>query len=62
MHLFEVAFYIAGTYYGLFIDRALLWVFLAVVIGYLAISALLPKSQSISTRKKLMLGTWSPPS
>ncbi len=62
MHLLEIAFYTAGTLYALFSAPILIFYFLAVIGIYVAISTFLPGAKSISTRKKIMLGTWTPPS
>mgnify|MGYP000285971327 CR=1 FL=1 len=62
MHLFQFAFYTAGTYYALFIDRSALFPFFAVLAIYLILSAWLPGGQTLSTRKKIMQATWTPPS
>ncbi len=62
MHLFEIAFYTAGTLYALFSAPILIFYFLVVIGIYIAISTFLPGAKSISTRKKIMLGTWTPPS
>lgn len=62
MHVFQVAFYTSGALYALFVDRTLFLYFLAVIAIYMGIAAILPGAKNISTRKKLMLGTWSPPS
>lgn len=61
MHVFQVAFYGAGTFYALFIDQTALIPFFGIVALYMIIAALLPRSKELSTRKKLMLGTWSDP-
>lgn len=62
MHLFEVAFYTAGTLYALFTEQILIFYFLLVVGAYIAIAEVLPGAKNISIRKKIMLGTWTPPS
>jgi hypothetical protein len=63
MHVFKIAFYVSGIYYALFVDRAMLLPFFAVVLGYFLISTFLLKgSKDISIRKKIMLATWSEPS
>ena len=62
MHLFEVAFYTAGTLYALFTEQILIFYFLLVVGAYIAIGEVLPGAKNISIRKKIMLGTWTPPS
>lgn len=61
MHVFQVAFYGAGVYYALFIDRTVLLPFILIVALYVALSALLPRAKSLSTRKKIMAATWSTP-
>lgn len=61
MHLFQVAFYGAGTFYALFIDRSVLIPFFAILALYLIASALLPRAKPLSTRKKLMQATWGHP-
>lgn len=62
MHLFEFAFYTAGTLYALFQEQLLLFYFLLVVGVYLLVSNLLPGAKELSIRKKIMVGTWTPPS
>jgi hypothetical protein len=62
MHLFEFAFYTAGTLYALFAEQILLFYFFIVIGGYLLIASLLPGAKDISIRKKIMLGTWTAPS
>lgn len=62
MHLFEFAFYTAGTLYALFTEQILIFYFLIVVGAYLAVASFLPGAKEISIRKKIMLGTWTPPS
>jgi hypothetical protein len=62
MHLFEVAFYTAGTLYALFAEQVLIFYFLLVVGAYIAIGEFLPGAKNLSIRKKIMLATWSPPS
>ena len=62
MHVFQVAFYFAGVYYALFIDRAMLFPFFAVIVAYFVASALLPKAVALNTRKKIMQATWTHPS
>jgi hypothetical protein len=61
MHLFKVAFYASGAYYALFVDRGLLVPFFAVVAIYLIISSLIG-GKDLSTRKKIMVATWTDPS
>ena len=62
MHVFQVAFYVSGVYYALFIDRSALFPFFAVLAIYCGLSAWLPGGQTLSTRKKIMQATWTPPS
>ena len=62
MHVFQVAFYGAGVYYALFIDRAALFPFFAIVALYFIVSAILPGAKSLSTRKKIMSAAWTDPS
>ena len=62
MHLFEFAFYTAGALYALFTEQILIFYFLLVVGAYILIASYLPGSKEISIRKKIMLGTWTPPS
>ena len=62
MHVFKFAFYGAGVYYALFIDRAVLFPFFAILLTYFVISAILPGGKPLSTRKKITLATWDPPS
>jgi hypothetical protein len=61
MHLFKVAFYASGAYYALFVDRGLLVSFFVVVAIYLIISKLIG-GKDLSTRKKIMVATWTDPS
>ena len=61
MHVFQFAFYGAGIYYALFIDRAVLLPFFAIVIAYFVISAFLPGAKNLSTRKKITSATWEAP-
>lgn len=61
MHLFQVAFYGAGVFYALFIDRVILIPFFVIVALYLVASALLPRAKPLSTRKKIMQATWGHP-
>jgi hypothetical protein len=62
MHLFEVAFYTAGITYALFYQQILIVYFLIVVAAYLIVAAVYPGAKNIGIRKKIMLGTWTPPS
>ena len=62
MHLFQFAFYGAGVYYALFIDRTLLLPFFAIVVIYFIISSMLAGAKALSTRKKITAATWGPPS
>jgi hypothetical protein len=62
MHLFEFAFYSAGTLYALFTDQILIFYFLLIVGLYILISVFYPGAKDIGIRKKIMLGTWTPPS
>ena len=62
MHVFEVAFYVSGVYYALFIDRSVLLPFVSVVVLYFIASALLPGAKDLSIRKKIMNATWTHPS
>ena len=62
MHLFEVAFYTAGTLYAVFCEQILILYFLIVVGIYMALSTFLPGVRSLNIRKKFMVGTWTPPS
>jgi hypothetical protein len=62
MHVFQVAFYGAGVYYALFVDRAALFPFIAILAIYFILSAYLPGAKTLSTRKKLMSATWTEPS
>ena len=62
MHLFELAFFTAGTLYALFREQALLFYFVVVVGIYLVIGKVLPGARDLSIRKKIMAGTWKPPS
>lgn len=62
MHLFEFAFYTAGTLYALFTEQVLIFYFLLVVGVYILIATFYPGAKEISIRKKIMLGTWTPPS
>lgn len=61
MHLFEFAFYTAGTLYALFTDQILIFYFLLVVGAYILISMIYPGAKPIGIRKKIMLGTWTAP-
>lgn len=63
MHIFKVAFYASGAYYALFVEQSLLIPFAAIVIIYLLLSQLYFKgAKDISTRKKIMIATWTDPS
>lgn len=62
MHLFEVAFFTAGAFYALFREQTLLFYFMGIVGIYLALGRLLPGLKDLSIRKKIMAGTWTPPS
>lgn len=62
MHLYEVAFYAAGTYFAVFVDNRVLIPFFAIVIIYSVASAQFKGVQELSTRKKIMQATWSHPS
>jgi len=62
MHLFEFAFYSAGILYALFSEQILIFYFLLIVGLYILIATLYPGAREISIRKKIMLGTWTPPS
>jgi uncharacterized membrane protein YfcA len=57
-----VAFYFSGAYYALFVDRALLLPFFAVVLIYVLIASCMRGARDISTRKKIMLASWTEPS
>jgi hypothetical protein len=57
-----VAFYFSGAFYALFVDRTLLLPFFGVILLYLFIASRLPGAKDISTRKKIMLASWSEPS
>jgi uncharacterized membrane protein len=62
MHLFEFAFFTAGTLYALFAQQILIFYFLLVIAAYIIIGALLPGAKEVSIRKKIILGTWTEPS
>ena len=62
MHLFEFAFYTAGTLYALFSQQILIFYFLLIVGLYILIGNFYPGAKDISIRKKIMVGTWTPPS
>jgi len=62
MHLFKVAFYASGAYYALFVDQGLLIPFFSVIAIYLVISHFIVGGKPISTRKKMMVATWTDPS
>lgn len=62
MHVLQFAFYTAGAYYALFVDRGLLLPFFTVIFLYMLISFLLRGAKDIPIRKKIMLATWSEPS
>ena len=61
MHVFNVAVYASFAYYALFVERSLILAFLAVIAIYFLLSFAI-KGKSLSTRRKLMLATWSDPS
>lgn len=61
MHLFGVAFIVAGVLYSIFQERLLILYFILTVIGYLAISFVIPGGRNISNRKKIMVATWEDP-
>ena len=58
MHLFELAFYLCGTYLAVFVRQTILYLFITIIALYLLLSTLMPNSQTISSRKKIMLATW----
>lgn len=62
MHVFQVAFYVSGVYYALFIDRSALIPFISVIALYFLASAFLPGGKDLSIRKKIMNATWTHPS
>ncbi len=62
MHVFQVAFYGAGVFYALFVDQTILIPFLVIVALYVAAPFFIPGAKSLSTRKKIMQGTWGDPS
>lgn len=62
MNVWTFAFYTTGILYALFYERMLIIYFLLVLGIYVVISIILPGAKNISTRKKIMLGTWTPPS
>lgn len=62
MHVFEVAFYVSGVYYALFVDHSILLPFVLVIALYFIASALLPGAKDLSIRKKIMNATWTHPS
>lgn len=61
MHVFNVAVYASFAYYALFVDTTLIYTFLAVIAIYFLLSMFV-KGNGLSTRRKLMLATWSDPS
>lgn len=61
MHLFGVAFIVAGVLYAIFQERLLILYFILTVVGYLAISFVIPGGRNISNRKKIMVATWEDP-
>eukprot|EP00919_Chromeraceae_sp_WS-2016_P041590 GHVR01099095.1.p1 GENE.GHVR01099095.1~~GHVR01099095.1.p1 ORF type:complete len:123 (+),score=9.52 GHVR01099095.1:1117-1485(+) len=62
MHLFEFAFFASGVLYALFCQQLLIFYFLLIVGAYLLIGKFIPGAKELSTRKKIMAATWSPPS
>lgn len=62
MHLFEVAFYSAGVYFALFVDKRVLIPFFIIVALYFVASVFLKGAKGLSTRKKIMQATWGQPS
>lgn len=62
MHIFKVAFYVSGAVYALFFEQGLLIPFFTVLAIYLLAGKFLNGGKDISTRKKIMLATWSDPS
>ena len=62
MHVFQVAFFLAGCLYAFINEQALILYFLLVLGAYMLISQFLPGGKTISNRKKIMLSTWSDPS
>lgn len=58
MHLFGVAFIVAGVLYAIFQERLLILYFALTVVGYLVISLIVPGGRNISNRKKIMVATW----
>ena len=61
MHIFGVAFITAGILFALFEEQSLLIYFFATIGIYITISLLLPGARNISTRQKIMVGTWGEP-
>jgi hypothetical protein len=61
MHVFEFAFYTAGTIYALFYEPRLVVIFLAVVGLYCIISYLYPGAANIRPRRKICFATWTEP-
>ena len=62
MHLFTFAFYAAGALYALFCKPILVFYFVAIIVGYLVIGYIYPGAKNLSSRKKIMVATWPPPS
>lgn len=61
MHIFGVSFITAGVLFAIFEEQSLLIYFFATIGVYYAISMMLPGAQNISTRQKIMVGTWGEP-
>jgi hypothetical protein len=61
MHIFGVAFIVAGTLYAIFQERLLILYFLLTVAAYMIISFVLPGGRNISNRKKIMVASWTDP-
>ena len=61
MHLFAVAFVVAGILFALFHEQKLILYFLLTVASYIVLGIILPGAKNISNRKKIMVSTWSDP-
>ena len=56
-----MAFYGAGAFYALFMERSVLVPFAVIVVLYVLAPYFIPGAKSLSTRKKIMMSSWGDP-
>ncbi len=62
MHACEVAFYGAGAFYALFMDRAVLFTFFTILALYMILPCCIPNAKQVSTHRRVLQAGWSDPS